>query len=408
MENSRPQSGEAGASDTLVVRRHRVRRYVLWALAGLLMILVAALVILWTERRTIAGNVIDNELDKRGVRATYTLDRVGLRTQQISNLVVGDPDDPDVAARRVQIQMRLKWNGGVDVYRIVARGLRLRGTVRPSGQVSWGELDKLLPPPTGEPFSLPDVAVDIADSSISLRTPWGPLGFAIAGAGNLQGGFKGRYASSSPQLITGRCIAEAVQGSGAIEIAARRPHVVGPLSASRFACPSSRFSVVEPRLEIDSRFSEAFGEFDASARIMSQVLTAGDNGLAAMNGRITFIGTPENARGEINLTAQESRMGTIAAERTRVTGKYRLGASTGTLVMAGHYNATDASLAPSMIASFTNGLAATRSTPIGAIAGKMSDAISKSAGRFNASGGLALVNFPGGGGARVVDATVQT
>ncbi len=408
MENSRPLSGEAGVSDNIVVRRHRVRRYVLWVFAGLLAILVAALVILWMERRTIAGNIIDKELDKRGVRTNYTLDRVGLRTQQISNLVVGDPRNPDVVAERVQIQMRLKWNGGVDVYRIVARGLRLRGKVKPGGQVSWGELDKLLPPPSGKPFSLPDVAVDVADSSISLRTPWGPLGFAIAGAGNLQGGFKGRFVSSSPHLITGRCFAHRVRGSGRIEISARRPQVVGPLSAEYFNCPASRFSVLEPRLEIDSRFSEAFGEFDASARIMSRVLTAGDNGLAALNGRITFKGTPEEARGEINLSAQQSRMGTIAAERTRVTGKYRLGASTGTLVMAGHYNAINASLAPSMIASFTNALSATKSTPIGEIAGRMSQAISKSASRFNASGGLALVNFPGAGAARVVDATVQT
>ncbi|MBA3525483.1 MAG: YdbH domain-containing protein [Sphingomonas sp.] len=408
MDNSRPQSGEAGASEEAHVRRHRVRRAVLWVLAALLLILVAALVIVWVERRSIASNIMDNELDKRGVRTTYTLDRVGLRTQQISNLVVGDPRNPDVVAKRVLIQMRLKWNGSVDVYRIVARGLRLRGTVRPGGQVSWGELDKLLPPPSGQPFSLPDVAVDIADSSIALRTPWGPLGFAVSGDGNLRGGFKGRFVSSSPQLITGRCIVEAVRGSGAIEIMARKPHIVGPLSASRFACPSSRFSVIQPRLEIDSRFSEAFGEFDARARILSQVLTAGDNGLAAMNGTMTFKGTPEQARGEINLTAQKSRMGTIAAERTRVTGKYRLGASSGTLVMAGHYNATDASLAPSMIAAFTNGLAATKSTPIGEIAGRMSKAISQSASRFNASGGLALVNFPGGGAARVIDATVQT
>lgn len=408
MEESRAESGEAGAPDVVVVRRSRLRRTILWAIAGLLAILIAALVIAWIERRSIASNIIDNELDNRGVRATYNLDRVGLRTQQISNLVVGDPNNPDVVARRVQIQMRIKWNGSVDVYRIVARGLRLRGTVKPGGQVSWGELDKLLPPPSGKPFTLPDVAVDIADSSISLRTPWGPLGFAVAGAGNLTGGFKGQYVTSSPQLVTGRCFAETVRGSGRIEIAARRPHVVGPLSASRFNCPASRFSVIQPRLDIDSRFSEAFGEFDARARIMSQMLTAGDNGLAAMNGAMTFIGTPEKARGELNFTAQKSRMGTIAADRTRLTGKYQLGATTGTLVLAGHYNATNASLAPSMIASFTNALSATKSTPIGAIAGRMSQAISKSASSFNASGGLALVNFPGGGGARVVDATVRT
>jgi hypothetical protein len=216
MVDSRPESGETGDSGEIVVRRHRFRRYALWGVAVLLVALAVALVVLWSERRSIAGNVIDNELEKRGVQATYSLDRVGLRTQQISNLVVGDPDNPDVVARRVLIQIRLKWNGSVDVYRIVARGLRLRGTVRPNGQVSWGEIDKLLPPPSGQPFTLPDVALDVADSSISLSTPWGPLGFAVAGAGNLQGGFNGRFVSSSPRLITGACIAEAVRGSGAI------------------------------------------------------------------------------------------------------------------------------------------------------------------------------------------------
>ena len=50
---------------------------------------------------------------------------------------------------------------------------------------------------------------------------------------------------------------------------------------------------------------------------MSQVLTAGDNGLAAMNGLITFNGTPEKARGAIDLTAQKSRMGTIALPARR-------------------------------------------------------------------------------------------
>ena len=69
----------------------------------------------------IANNVIANELEKRGVQATYTLDRIGLRTQQVSNLVIGDPEDPDLTARRAIIQMRITWTGGVEVYRIAAR-----------------------------------------------------------------------------------------------------------------------------------------------------------------------------------------------------------------------------------------------------------------------------------------------
>lgn len=380
----------------------------MYVAAGVVILLVIALAIAWTQRREIASNIIDRELKNRGVDTSYTLDRVGLRTQQISNLRIGDPENPDVTARRVLIQMRLKWNGSVDVYRIVARGLRLRGRVMPDGRVSWGELDKLLPPPSGEPFSLPDVAVDIADSSIALRTPWGPLGFAVQGSGNLTGGFKGRFVSSSPRLVTGNCAVENVRGSAAIEINARRPHVVGPLTAAHFACPSSRFSVVQPRLEIDSRFGEAFDNFDAKARIMSQALTAGDNGLGALNGRLTFIGNPAEVRGELDLAAQRSRLGAITAERTRVEGKYRVNIEQGTLVMVGDYTANQASLPPSMVSGLTNALQATRSTPIGPVAAAIGNAISRSARSFDVSGGIRLVNFPGYGAARVTDANVRT
>src|SRR5437868_151685 len=59
---------------------------------GLLVILGLALVaaaVLWVERKPIANNVLAHELARRGVRASYHLDRIGLRTQQVSNLVIG-------------------------------------------------------------------------------------------------------------------------------------------------------------------------------------------------------------------------------------------------------------------------------------------------------------------------------
>lgn len=404
----RDERAEGGDPDLVVIRHPRFRRTLLWVAVAVLALLLAALVIAWSQRREIARNLIERELVARGVEGSFTLDRVGVRTQQISNLRIGDPKNPDVTARRVLIQMRLKWDGSVDVYRIVARGVRLQGRVMPDGKVSWGEIDKLLPPPSGEPFALPDVAMDVADTSISLRTPWGPLGFAIQGSGNLTGGFKGRFVSSSPGLVTGNCSIRNVRGAAAIEISARRPRVVGPLTANHFICPASGFSVLAPRLEIDSRFGEAFNSFNARARIMSQVITAGDNGLAALNGGITFIGDPTDARGEIDLGAQRSRLGTITAERTRVQGRYRLRPDVGSLVLVGQYAANQASLAPSMIGGLTGALAATKSTPMGPAASAIGDAMLTSARNFDVAGGIRLVNFPGYGAARVTDANVRT
>ena len=44
---------------------------------------------------------------------------------------------------------------------------------------------------------------------------------------------------------------------------ARHPHVVGPLTANQFACPASKFSIVQPRLDLDVRFGEAFEALSA-------------------------------------------------------------------------------------------------------------------------------------------------
>ncbi len=398
------------SGETVVVERHhhRWRTILTWVVAAVLLIIVIALVAIWIERRPIARSLINHELKSKGVTGSYKLDRVGLRTQQISDLSIGNPEHPDVTAKRVLIQMRLKLNGSIDVYRIVARGVRLHGKVLKSGRVSWGQIDKLLPPSSGKPFSLPDVSLDIADSSISLKTPWGPLGFAVQGNGNLTGGFNGHFVLTAPKLTPGKCTATNVRGTAAIEVKARHPHVQGPLTADKFACPASRLSVVQPRLELNAKFAEAFNSFDAKARMMSKVLTAGDNGLAAMNGTITFVGDPVNASGAVDVTAQKSRLGTITADRTRVWGKYRLKTTAGSLIMTGHYDADGAALAPSMISGLTDALQATRSTPIGPVASAIGKALTTSARNFDVDGGIRLVNFPGYGGARVTDATVTT
>src|SRR5437867_668174 len=96
-----------GAGETIVVRRRGGARIAGFILLGLFALLLIGLFVLWTQRRPIAENFIARELKRRGVTATYHLDRVGLRTQQISNLVIGDPADPDLVAPLAQVQMRI-------------------------------------------------------------------------------------------------------------------------------------------------------------------------------------------------------------------------------------------------------------------------------------------------------------
>jgi translocation and assembly module TamB len=391
--------------DTVLVRRRPFGRIALFAALALLVLLLAAIAVVWVERRPIATHYLKGEFERRGVTATYHLDRVGLRTQEVSNLVIGDPKRPDLVARFAHIETRLKLSGNFEVYRIVARGVRLRGRLV-HGRVSWGQIDKLMPPPSNKPFALPDFVVDIADSSIALATPFGPVGFAIQGNGKLSGGFAGRAAIASHRVQPGRCAAEHVHANVAVAVVARHPQIDGPVTAHRFSCPTSRFDVIGPRFDAKASFNEAFTSIDGSGRMAMTSLVAGANGLANFAGDISYKGSLNDVAGRVKLSAQKSRMGTIFAERTRLDGRYHLNGAAGTFDMAGNYVADSAALAPSMFAGVTQPLAAAAKTPIGPVATSMANAVIRTARHFNSAGRITVVNFPGGGAARVNEANV--
>ena len=399
-------TGEQAPHQEVVVRR-RWPRALGWGLLGFLGLLIVALGVLWTQRRPLANDILAREMERRGVQASYRLDRVGLRTQQLSNLVIGDPANPDLTARVAQVQMRIHLTGRVEIFRVVARGVRLNGRVV-GRRVSWGQLDRLLPPPSGKPFTLPDVTVDVADTSIALRTPYGSLGVAVEGAGNLTGGFRGRLAAASPTLDAGRCTLSDMRASVAISVSARRPRVSGPLSASSFRCPSSNIAIAQPRFEIDSRFSEAFERFTGRGRMSATALTAGVNGLAGMNAALTFAGEPTRVLGTVKLAARGARLSEIQAERTRLDGSYLLNAAKGNITLVADYAAQGADLAPSLTASLTDALRGTNNTPLEPLAAALRRGIEGATRDMNAAGSLRLVNFPGGGAVRIETANVRT
>src|SRR5688572_18293332 len=150
MAASRSDRGDNG-DGALIVRRHGWRRVTAIVVLCLLLLFLLLIAGVWIARRPIASQVLQDQFEQRGVRATYQLDRVGLRTQQVSNLVIGDPKNPDLVARYAQIQLRWTLTGSVGVYRIVARGVRLKGKVV-DGRVVWGDVSKMLPPPSDKPF----------------------------------------------------------------------------------------------------------------------------------------------------------------------------------------------------------------------------------------------------------------
>jgi hypothetical protein len=387
------------------------RRAPLWARVtsyvaiGILVLLAVAIGAVWIERRPIATHFLKNEFERRGVQAKYHLDKVGFRTQQVSDLVIGNPNRPDLVAKKAIIQMRLKLDGSFAVYRVVARGVRLRGRLV-HGKVSWGQIDKLLPPPSNKPVQLPNIVLDVADSSISLATPFGPVGVALEGNGRLSGGFKGHLALASPQLTPGRCAAIGLHTNLAVSVVARHPKGEGPVTLASFICPASHFYVLAPRFDAKASFNEAFTSVDGSGRMAIGTVTAGANGLADFIGDITYKGSLADVTGRVKLSAQRSRMATATAERTRLEGSYRLGMRSGTFALLAGFAADNSTLDPKMLDSVTIPLSAAAGTPIGPVATSISNAIGRTASRFNAGGQIRVVTFPGGGAARITSADV--
>ena len=125
---ARRNAGGEDNGEVIVVRRRPAwGRIAAFGVLGLLILALIAVAALWTARRPIATEILRRQFEQRNVRATYELQRVGLRTQEIRNLVIGDPKDPDLVARYAQIQLRWTLRGSVEVYRIVARGVSLVG-----------------------------------------------------------------------------------------------------------------------------------------------------------------------------------------------------------------------------------------------------------------------------------------
>ncbi len=399
------QSAPAMDGERMVVPRSGAARMAKIVGSALILLLLVVVVGVWVQRKPIATQILRQEFERRGVAASYTLDRIGFRTQKVSNLVIGDPRHPDLVAKQATIQMRIKLDGSVEVYRIVARGVRLRGTLR-DGKVRWGQLDKLLPPPSDKPFRLPSMTLDIDDATIALATPFGAVGIALRGNGNLRGGFKGRAALASARLVPGRCRAEQVRANLAVAVEATRPQIDGPVTLARFDCPASRIAVAAPRFDARASFNESFTEVDGSGRMAMTSFVAGANALANFTGDLTYKGPLEDIRGRVRIAARNSRLATIRADRTGLDAAYALGIRSGKFNILGRFLANSAALDPAMLASVTGPLDAAASTPIGPVAKAMVGAMRRTAGNFDIAGDIRAVNFPGGGAVRIGDSTL--
>ncbi|HWH18117.1 MAG TPA: YdbH domain-containing protein [Allosphingosinicella sp.] len=392
------------AGEEAVRRRRRIRlplRRPRWAtvLIGFMLVILLLIVIIWTQRRQLATDWIAGELERRGVQATYRVTRIGFRTQRLADVVIGDPRRPDLTARQVEI--KISWGfRRPRIGLIKARGVRLYGRIV-NRRVSFGQVDKLLPPPTGKPFAFPDLNVDLADAAIVLDTKAGRIAAAVEGEGNLANGFRGEMAARSSGLLLGKCAINAPVLYARVGINDQRPSIDGPVRAQRMLCPGAGLDLVRPVIDVDATFSEAFNRWRGNAGLQIQRAVIGGNGAAGLTGRITFAGRKKLTRGAMNLTAVQTRMGDIASARTTLQGRYAVSLGSGALSLVADASAQGISGAAASVRPIVQALSSVEGTPIGPIGNALAAAVSRAARGLDATASLRLVNGRGFGAVRV-------
>ncbi|WP_315763536.1 YdbH domain-containing protein [Sphingomonas sp. Y38-1Y] len=287
------------------------------AIVLLIVILVA---IAWFQRRPIAAGFIDRELARRGVAARYEVAEIGTSTQTLRNLVIGDSRAPDLVADEVVVRTRIGL-GTPEVTAIEVGRARLRARWV-DGRLSLGALDKLLPPPSGKPFTLPALQISIEDGRGRVETPAGVIGVRLSGRGRLDDGFRGRLALVGARLTANGCAIDSPVAALGLAIDKRELHMTGPVRAAAAECAGSRLR--SAALTIDARLPEVFDRWRGSARVaVGELASTGMRG-RDLSGEVGFAGAAAATEGEVKLALADAAYSGTAAKGLSVRGRYRV------------------------------------------------------------------------------------
>ena len=341
-----------------------------WMTAGAVIVVIAGI---WIAREPIADRFITDQLGSRGVPAQYRIDAIGFRSERLSNVVIGDPTNPDLTAKKVEVLLGYGWSGPY-VTEIRAEGVRLYGRFI-DDRLSFGALDKFRDPTSTDPFALPDFTVVLRDARARVETPWGNIGAALNGGGNLRRDFTGKLALVAPRVTAAGCSGRDVSFYGTLLVRDVRPQLVGPLRGSGLSCADGKVTAASPQVALDLSLSEDLqswkGEADASvAALVAGPVRADRLGLLAK-----FEGTAAATKLDVDADMARVRGADFAADMVSIDAKGVVGRAAPKL--DGQIRFARASGSAAMRRALTDGVGSLAETPLGPLVTKASAALSR-------------------------------
>ncbi len=298
------------------------RRLGCWIFGILALIVAAAAAFVWFSREELADDLIASQLEDMGLEASYTIDRIGPRRQIVSQIVIGDPEHPDLTIERAEIRLVPRFPF-VGIGRVILEKPRLYGSYR-DGKLSFGSLDPLLyEQPSTEPFMFPDMELVLDDARALIETDYGPVGAKAQGNGHLRGGFAGILAVNAPQLSFEGCDAQNATLFGEVSIDAERPGFSGPLRLASLDCPEQGVSLRDAGLNLQVRVDRNLAGFEGDAGLAGGALAIEGNRVEAVSGSSQFAWRKEALTASYELAVQGVDTPDLALGRLSVEGSAR-------------------------------------------------------------------------------------
>ena len=300
-------------------RRRRLGRRIGAALA---LILLSALAYGWFSREQLADDLISDQLDQLGLEASYAIGSIGPSRQVLTDVVIGDPERPDLTIERVEISLVARFPLPA-IGRLTLVRPRLYGSYN-DGKPSFGSLDPLLfEQESDEPFTFPDLELVLDDGRALLESDYGPVGFKAQGAGNLRGGFAGILAANAPALELEGCRAAGATLYGEITVDAERPGFSGPLRLASLDCPGQQLALRDAALDISAQLDRGLDGIEGDAGLAGGALSLAGNRLDKLAGQTRFSWRENGLTAEYSIETEGVDTPQLALDRMAVEGSAR-------------------------------------------------------------------------------------
>ncbi len=354
--------------------------------------LAGALGLIWWQRLPIAEHFVEEQLAARNVRASYSVAQISFRTQRIENLVLGDPNRPDLVARSVEVDI----DYGAFMPRVGAirvRGVRLYAKADDKG-LHLGELDKFRDRTSTQPLSLPDIDLTLEDARARIDTPAGAVGLSINGKGALHDGFSGKVGALIRNAVLGDCVAPQASAYMSLRIEKGAPFFKGPIRAPALRCGD--MGVADVALEADVALDKAMAQIEGRIHGGAGAARGAGATLAAPRADMRFAGTMQALKGQAALGFAGLRYDQAQMDGGRIEGDWQWAAVDTKARRAGGFSA-DARFDINRVRAFDMSSLAglvrsSEATPVGPLMAKLARGLAglqqenRLAGRFRLKG----------------------